>query len=540
MHHLRVRSTRRGGSAVGILVAAALVVLTTAGVLAHLGASASVAISVQVVGNHLVDATGATMQLRGVDRSGTEFACTGDSGSDGWSTLDTPGDVTDQQSVAAMASWDINAVRIPLNEDCWLGINGVPAAYSGANYRNAVYAYVQLLHSYGMVAILDLHYNAPGTQVSDSTDGPYGIGQQVMADASHAPAFWASVATTFLSDRGVIFDLYNEPFDISWSCWLNGGCTAPAVGGTSGGWQVAGMQSLVDAVRGTGATQPIMVGGLNYANDLSGWMTHEPTDTVNPPQIIASVHVYDGESCATEACWNSTFAPVAAKVPVVTGEFGPSSCDGTFVDAYMAWSDANGISYLAWNWGSTDDGWSCADSPALLEHDDGTPDAYGAAVEAHYRAVAAAVTSSTTTTTTTTVPTVPTTTQLPTPDTISPTTTPLSPPVTTSSTVTPTVALRTSRLVDEDGAVHLSAVCTSAPCSGSVQLIEKIVVRNTIPKRTVVTATEEVLASHTISIAKISEWTVPFTSPHQRFASVFACERSVALSSSGTSRSVFA
>ena len=27
-----------------------------------------------------------------------------------------------------MKAWNINAVRVPLNEDCWLGINGVASA----------------------------------------------------------------------------------------------------------------------------------------------------------------------------------------------------------------------------------------------------------------------------------------------------------------------------------------------------------------------------------------------------------------------------
>jgi len=374
-------------------------------------AVASVPVAVHVVGNHLVDATGATIQLRGVDRSGTEFACTGSSASGGWSILDQPSSVTEQQSIAAMIAWGVNSVRIPLNEDCWLGINGVTPIYSGSNYRSAIYNYVQLLHSYGLIAILDLHFNASGSQVSTNADGIGGGGQQVMADESHAPAFWTSVADTFLSDPGVIFDLYNEPTDISWSCWLSGGCTAPAEEGATGGWAVAGMQQLVDVVRATGATQPIMVGGLDWANDLSQWLAYEPIDPLSPPQLIASVHVYEGNTCGAPSCWNSEIAPVAARVPVVTGEFGPSSCDGAFVDQHLDWADDNGVSYLAWNWGSIDDGWNCASGPALLEHDDGTPDPYGAAVEAHYQAVATQSSPTSTTTPPTSSPSPTTTTQ---------------------------------------------------------------------------------------------------------------------------------
>ena len=40
---------------------------------------------------------------------------------------------------------------------------------------------------------------------------------------------------------------------------------------------VAGMTSLVAAVRATGAKQPLLLGGLNYSNDLTGWLAHAPT-----------------------------------------------------------------------------------------------------------------------------------------------------------------------------------------------------------------------------------------------------------------------
>src|SRR6266576_3024236 len=112
-------------------------------------------LTVRVVGNHLVNAQGATLQLRGVNRSGTQYACM-----EGWGIFDGP---SDQASVDAMASWKMNAVRVNGNEDCALGINGVPTAYAGANYINALKAYIAKLHAAGIYVILDLHHNAPGT-----------------------------------------------------------------------------------------------------------------------------------------------------------------------------------------------------------------------------------------------------------------------------------------------------------------------------------------------------------------------------------------
>ncbi|TMB60207.1 MAG: glycoside hydrolase family 5 protein, partial [Chloroflexi bacterium] len=236
-------------------------------------AAAPAPLSIRIVGNHFVDANDQPMRLLGVNRSGTEYECM-----DGRGPFDGPADA---QSIAVMASWHVNAVRVPLNEDCWLGINGAPAAYSGANYREGIAAYVRRLHDAGLYAIVDLHWNAPG---SVPADGRTGQGRP-MADGDHAPSFWRSVARAFRADPAVVFDLYNEPHDISWNCWQNGCMTTDALGA----WQVAGFQSLLDVVRATGARNPILVAGNRWAGDLRGW----PHGLVDPlHQLAASWHVF--------------------------------------------------------------------------------------------------------------------------------------------------------------------------------------------------------------------------------------------------------
>jgi hypothetical protein len=55
----------------------------------------------------------------------------------------------------------------------------------------------------------------------------------------------------------------------------------------------AGMQSLVNAIRGTGATNPIMIPGLSWTNALEKWLQYKPIDTLACPQIIASWHSYN-------------------------------------------------------------------------------------------------------------------------------------------------------------------------------------------------------------------------------------------------------
>jgi hypothetical protein len=133
-------------------------------------------LTVRIAGNHFVDGAGRTVRLLGVNRSGTEYECMANNG-----FFDGPADAA---SIAAMASWNIDAVRVPLNEDCWLGINGAPPRYSGANYRNAIAGYVSRLHAAGMYAIVDLHWNAQGALPAD---GRTGQGRE-MADLDHAPS----------------------------------------------------------------------------------------------------------------------------------------------------------------------------------------------------------------------------------------------------------------------------------------------------------------------------------------------------------------
>jgi hypothetical protein len=122
----------------------------------------------------------------------------------------------------------------------------------------------------------------------------------------------------------------------------------PVTGSGAGTYTVVGMSALVAAIRAGNAAQPIMLGGIDYGNNLSGWLAHKPNDS----QLVASWHNYQGQSpCGdTVACWNSEVASVAAQVPVVTGEFGETDGSASFMTAFMTWADSNGIGYLPWAW----------------------------------------------------------------------------------------------------------------------------------------------------------------------------------------------
>ena len=247
-------------------------------------------LSIQVSGNHLVNQDGQTVHLIGFGAQGSEYTCVSSNG-----TFDDPNTLT--TTPENMKGWGagVNIARIPLNEDCWLGINGV--SRGGAAYQNDIVNFVNNLHKSGMYAELDLHWSAPGTTTS--------AGQQVMADYDHSIPLWQSVAAAFKNDPAVTFNLYNEPHDVTWPCWQQGGASCVF------GFRIAGMEEMMQAIRsveGSGWHHPVIVAGIGWSNDLSGWLSNRPEDSAN--QEIAGIHSYDDDAGGANGCpgtWGGPF-----------------------------------------------------------------------------------------------------------------------------------------------------------------------------------------------------------------------------------------
>jgi len=153
-------------------------------------APAVAAPDLRVRGTRLVDGPGAghVVALRGVDRTGLEYACI-----QGWGFFESPRPdrIDSPAMIAAMKSWDINVVRVPINEDCWLGLH-TAAGRGGAPYRRIVMRDVHALGAAHLYVILDLHWAAPGS-VRATVQLP-------MADRDHGPAFWGSITRRTSAD----------------------------------------------------------------------------------------------------------------------------------------------------------------------------------------------------------------------------------------------------------------------------------------------------------------------------------------------------
>jgi hypothetical protein len=359
----------------------------------------------EVAGNQLENQSGKRVVLHGVNRAGTEYSCIhGDGFFDGTGSSFSQEDA----QIKAMASWGINSEMITLNEDCWLGINRVPAAYSNSSssppmpgcsasqcpYANAIENLVVTDEANGIYPVLSLFAAAPGANQS--------VGHIDLADNDHAPLFWEEVADFFKDDPYVIFRVEQEPEmyyapESNWECWAQGDVSygrasdnAPPTAPTSTGrpdmcntltggnapeyngsaYDAVGMQSLVNIVRGTGAPNIIMLPGLAYANMWSCGVGTSPsscgalasatppiTDPHSPARLMAEADVYpEGNSCGSPSCYKTVFKPIAQAMPFVAGEMGENPANGyyptTGVDTLMNWLDSNGSGYFpyAWDW----------------------------------------------------------------------------------------------------------------------------------------------------------------------------------------------
>jgi len=293
-------SNPTNGMTLGATTTATITITTTApGVLA-----------VKVQGNRLVDGSGNIVQLRGVNFSGFEFVAIG-----GWSPTDPSGGQAGQPNGprwSAVKAWHANTVRFALNEASWLGQNCVDTdgvtrdPDPGNNYRSHIQTQVQEAVAAKLYVILELHWAAPGNTCP--------MVQTQMANTDHSIDFWTSIATTFKDNPAVIFSLYNEPFMFglsagadAWKVMMQGGALSyyPATSGTHNyqnintSWNVAGLQTLLNTVRATGATNVVLIGGVDFGNNMSGWLANRPVDSLN--QVAAGWHPYPPTQSITTA-----------------------------------------------------------------------------------------------------------------------------------------------------------------------------------------------------------------------------------------------
>jgi hypothetical protein len=318
----------------------------------------------KISGNQIINASsGCTVRLKGVDVSGLEYSPTGDGGTGRPTTTINGVIMTDYVSIIteAVNVWHCNIVRFPVNQDYWFGCtNSHASSVNQVAYQGMVQAVANYCSQNNVYLDLDLHWSGYYTGTSSTTPctgagwGESGgtcascSGQAPMPDWN-AAAFWSSVAGTswIQNNPAVLFDLFNEPFDPSgksgptdafWTTWRNGGAVAASNNGSSSfpAYNTPGMQQLLTSVRGAGANNIVVAGGLNWAFDLTGLPANDLTDTASGNGVLYSSHVYSSKGFpAGGTQWDTSITDATATSPphaVIIEEFGATSTDGAAWD----------------------------------------------------------------------------------------------------------------------------------------------------------------------------------------------------------------
>jgi len=250
----------------------------------------------KVAGNRLHDPDGKEVWLQGVAIPGLEIVPEGHGESN--------------SSKVAIEEWKANVVRLAVRDDFWYG-KGKGQTDGGAAYRKQIDDAVNMVANRGAYIVIDNH--------------------RYRAVKEEQLVFWKEVAEKYKNHPAVLFDIINEPCNISWEVWRNGGFVEEKPKKTvdeaaflseeekkkNQGFQSPGMQKLVGTIRETEAKNIIIAGGLDWAYDLSGVVNGFALEDPNGNGIMYSTHIYPWKSD-----WKGKVLPAAEKYPIFVGEVG--------------------------------------------------------------------------------------------------------------------------------------------------------------------------------------------------------------------------
>jgi hypothetical protein len=291
-----------------------------------------------------------------------------------WST---DGEHIEESVNRAINDWKVNLIRLPLAQDHWFG-KRTNQMDGGAAYRALVDKLVDTCAAGRVYIDLDLHWSDCGQWMNEGGT----LGQHSMPD-KNSIAFWQDLATRFKNQPNVIFDLYNEPHDVSFAIWRDGGTVTNTPEHKKPGqakviYEAVGLQKLYDTIRATGATNIVAAGGLNWAYDLSGVLRGYGIKGSN---LIYETHPYQNKTN-----WDKNFGEVCWKYPVYIGEWGFSAHDTNglgYAQSLMQYAQKHKLHWTAWDL-HTNAG------PTLIKNWDYEPTVSGQFVKEQLAAAAAA------------------------------------------------------------------------------------------------------------------------------------------------------
>lgn len=303
----------------------------------------------KVTGNKIVDPQGRDWLMRGMAYPSQEWSCTGEGKS---------GQLGQDDINRIAVDWKANTVRFAITSPRWYGRRECTAEY----YRNKLDQVIKWANDAGMVAIIDHH----GRNDND---------EQVCMANNEMLNMWREIARKYKGNSAVFFELFNEPRDISWNVWRNGGQIACSNQNEQG----IGMQQIADAIRAEGANNILIVGGLNWGYDLSQ-INKDGNYKLNGSNIVYSTHPYDfgGKQPSN---WENDYGYLTSTYPVVSTEFGPIAWGGygcriQYMRDILSYFDNKNIGYTGWGWHPGNGNDDC-NFPSLINNWDGVANPRG-------------------------------------------------------------------------------------------------------------------------------------------------------------------
>jgi endoglucanase len=264
--------------------------------------SASMPLPLKVAGTQILNSRNKPVRLCGVNCASLEWTSNGE-------------DHIIESVQVAIDDWHVNHIRLPVSQDRWFG-KAPEQNDRGKAYRALVDEVVNLCASKGVYIMLDLHWSDTGVWGEQ-------IGQHSMPDENSA-AFWKDLASVYANHPAVIYDLYNEPHDVSWDIWLNGGQITERPNRrrqTPKTFMAVGMQQLLDTVRQAGAKNLVVIGGLDWAYDFSCILEGRQLKDSTGNGIVYANHCYNNKNQAVET-WIANMEKAAKRFPIIISEFG--------------------------------------------------------------------------------------------------------------------------------------------------------------------------------------------------------------------------
>jgi hypothetical protein len=249
----------------------------------------------------------------------------------------------------SLHAWGASTVRLQLNQEFWLNDCAAWSGSTATTYKTAVLNEVRDLTARGVFVLVTLLSTERGVNTGCAiTKGAL----REMAD-QRSVTFWREVATAFKGNFRVMFDLFNEPHDITPEVWRNGGTViyGPL---KRRSFVAVGMQTLYDTIRSTGATNVVTVSGLNWASDPRVHLSM-PLDGYG---IVAASHSYchtctEEDPHPHELLETLNDAEIRGRHPLTLTETGwrtQSTAGATYNRAMIDWANANGVGWLVYGW----------------------------------------------------------------------------------------------------------------------------------------------------------------------------------------------